>query len=263
MMLRNCSKFLSFQQSFIFSRNLATKVSGTVGSSDFKVEFFDSNQKLISPWHDIPLSPNNSQTNEEKTFNFITEIPKFSRAKLEIATKQQSNPIKQDSKNGQPRFYHGPIFWNYGCIPQTWENPHKCTEELNAYGDNDPLDVVEIGSQSLEMGSVTEIKVIGSLALIDDGEVDWKVIGINLNDPLAKTVENITDLHNQHPEIISGVREWFRWYKYPDGKLNTFGYKEEAKDRLFTEQIIQETHEEWKNLLSGSSNRGKLWVPVH
>lgn len=22
------------------------------------------------------------------------------------------------------RFYHGPIFWNYGLLPQTWENPN-------------------------------------------------------------------------------------------------------------------------------------------
>ena len=29
----------------------------------------------------------------------------------------------QDTKKGKLRFYHGPIFWNYGYIPQTWEDP--------------------------------------------------------------------------------------------------------------------------------------------
>jgi len=23
-----------------------------------------------------------------------------------------------------PSFYHGPIFWNYGLLPQTWEDPN-------------------------------------------------------------------------------------------------------------------------------------------
>lgn len=30
----------------------------------------------------------------------------------------------QDTKKGKLRFYHGPIFWNYGYIPQTWEDPN-------------------------------------------------------------------------------------------------------------------------------------------
>ena len=42
-------------------------------------------------------------------------------------------------------------------------------------GDNDPVDVVEIGSQALAVGSVTKVKPLGVLAMIDDGELDWKV----------------------------------------------------------------------------------------
>ena len=33
----------------------------------------------------------------------VTEIPKFSRAKFEIATGEPYNPIKQDTKNGKLR----------------------------------------------------------------------------------------------------------------------------------------------------------------
>lgn len=28
--------------------------------------------------------------------------------------------------------YHGPIFWNYGCLPQTWENPNE-EHPVNTY----------------------------------------------------------------------------------------------------------------------------------
>ena len=52
---------------------------------------------------------------------------------MEIATKEKMNPIKQDVKKGNLRYVanvypqHG-YPWNYGCIPQTWENPKHIDE---------------------------------------------------------------------------------------------------------------------------------------
>ena len=44
-----------------------------------------------------------------------------------------------------------------------------------AIGDNDPLDVVEIGSRRLTTGGVYAVKPLAVLAMIDEGELDWKV----------------------------------------------------------------------------------------
>lgn len=94
--------------------------------------------------------------------------------------------------------------------------------------------------------------------MIDDGELDWKVIGINSQDPIAKTMNDISDVD---PRVVSGIREWFRWYKTPDGKpLNAFGYDEKVLSKTFAEGIIEETHHHWKELVSGKSAKGKLWV---
>ena len=46
---------------------------------------------------------------------------------------------------------------------------------MKCFGDDDPIDVVEIGSKAISMGSVVEVKPLGVLAMIDDGELDWKV----------------------------------------------------------------------------------------
>ena len=94
---------------------------------------------------------------------------------MEVATKEPNNPIAQDVKKGKLRDYHGPIFWNYGCLPQTWEDPNEEHPELKCFGDDDPIDVVEIGSKALPMGTVAEVKPLGVIAMIDDGELDWKV----------------------------------------------------------------------------------------
>jgi inorganic pyrophosphatase len=39
---------------------------------------------------------------------------------MEISKDREHNPIVQDIKNGAPRYYDGPIYWNYGCFPRTW-----------------------------------------------------------------------------------------------------------------------------------------------
>lgn len=96
-------------------------------------------------------------------------------------------------------------------------------------GDNDPVDVVEIGSTVLSMGAVTPVKPLGVLAMIDDGELDWKIIAIAASDPMAGELNDIADVEAKLPGVVSGIREWFRWYKTPDGKpVNEFGFGEKA-----------------------------------
>merc|ERR1712085_111256 len=153
----------------------------------------------------------------------------MTKAKMEIATGEESNPIAQGMGKGKLRDYHGPIFWNYGMLPQTWEDPNVVDPETKCAGDNDPVDVVEIGSAALAQGTIEPVKVLGILAMIDDGELDWKVIAIRTADPLAAELNDIVDVDAKCPGVISGIREWFRWYKTPDGKpLNAFGFEERA-----------------------------------
>ncbi|KAG5865297.1 hypothetical protein JTB14_013793 [Gonioctena quinquepunctata] len=118
---------------------------GSLYSTDYRVFIQDENGP-ISPFHDIPLVVDA----EKNIFNMVVEIPRWTNAKMEITHEEPLNPIKQDVKNGQPRFvpncfpYHGYI-WNYGALPQTWENPEHIDKDTNCKGDNDPIDVIEIG----------------------------------------------------------------------------------------------------------------------
>ena len=208
----------------------------------------EGSEQPVSFWHDVPLEA------EGGGFNMVVEIPKFSKAKMEIDLNKEHNPIIQDTKNGALRDYHGPIFWNYGALPQTWEDPEEIggTEVFGSGGDNDPVDVVEIGTQAIEMGSIVPVKVLGALAMIDDGELDWKLLVLALSDPLADKINEVDDIEKHLPHTLNGVREWFRWYNTPDGKpLNRFGYDEEILGREFAEGVIQETHKAWRELRIG------------
>jgi hypothetical protein len=84
---------------------------GEEGTESFRIQFNGDDGKSISPWHDIPL-----KGSKDGTYNMVVEIPKMTKAKMEVATKEENNPIAQDMKKGKLRDYHGPIFWNYGTF---------------------------------------------------------------------------------------------------------------------------------------------------
>ena len=235
--------------------DITLEEAGEFGTTDFTMTFKEGG-KVVSPWHDMPLELDGG------LYNMLTEIPKMTFKKMEVDTKAPGNPIKQDEKKGKARLYHGPIFWNYGCLPQTWEDPNvKGDAEVGgAFGDDDPVDVVEIGASSLAMGSFTPVKVLGCLSMIDDGELDWKVVAIAESDPLAKELDDISDVEAKCPGVVSGIREWFRWYKTPDDKpINAFGFDEECLPKAKAVEVIEETHASWKGLRDGSIDAGKLW----
>lgn len=228
---------------------LSTESVGEENTMSFRLLFKKAGDTL-SPWHDIALYPGD----DHQIVNFVNEIPRGIQAKMEISTDEEKNPIKQDIKKGALRFYkYGPSLVNYGAIPQTWEDPGSIHPELNVKGDGDPLDVTEIGSKVMPFGAVYPVKVLGCLALLDEGEIDWKVIAINVDDPLAADMNDIADVEKVMPGRVDEVREWFRMYKTAEGKgENEYAYGGEAKGAHTAMEVVEETHKSWTDLLSGA-----------
>lgn len=247
----------------IFSRSVSSKAilsefktisQGSKYSLDFKQYLRMPNGNTGSFFHDVPLELNTKNF----TVNMVVEIPRWSNAKFEISKETKLNPIIQDTKKGKLRFVNN-IFpfkgymHNYGAIPQTWEDP--TTEEfegLGLKGDNDPLDCCEIGSNVLNMGDIKKVKILGSLGLIDDGELDWKIIVIDIRDPIADKINTLADVNKNMPNLLHHTREWFRNYKVPQEKpKNEFAFNENYLDVKETISIIQKCNHSWNKLISG------------
>ncbi|KAI1697433.1 inorganic pyrophosphatase domain-containing protein [Ditylenchus destructor] len=212
---------------------------GSFRTKDYRIFFEDQNGTLISPWHDIPLFADE----KNHIYNMVVEIPRWTNEKMEIATKEPLSPIRQDEKKGRMRFVHN-VFpfhgytWNYGALPQTWEDPTHKDEKTGVFGDNDPIDAIEIGSKVHKRGAVIQVKILGVLLLLDDGETDWKLITLDVNDPISKEVNSIADVENHFPGLLDQTREWLRVYKIPAGnKPNEFGFEGEYKDKEFAHNV--------------------------
>jgi inorganic pyrophosphatase len=113
------------------------------------------------------------------------------------------------------------------------------------------------------------------MALLDEGETDWKVIVVDVLDPLAPKLNDIEDVERHLPGLIRATNEWFRCvlaaytsfnciekknlfqhsiYKIPDGKPeNQFAFSGEAKNKKYAAEIIHECHESWRRLITGES----------
>jgi len=214
----------------------------------------------ISPFHDIPLYANDQKT----LLNMVVEIPRWTNGKLEICKEETLNPIKQDIKKGKLRFVrncfpHKGYLWNYGAFPQTWEDPNHIHPETKAKGDNDPLDVCEIGELVGYPGQVKRVKVLGVMALLDEEETDWKVIVIDEKDPLAPKLNDIEDVERHLPGLLRATNEWFRIYKIPDGKPeNQFAFSGECKNKKYAMDVIRETAEAWDRLVHGKVSPGDI-----
>ena len=50
------------------------------------------------------------------------------------------------------------------------------------------------------------------------GETDWKILCIDVTDPLAEKLNDVSDIETHMPGFLAATVEWFTIYKMPDGK---------------------------------------------
>jgi len=217
--------------------------------------YLEENGKPLSFFHDIPLWADK----ENAIANMIVEIPRGTTAKLEVNKAGEYNPIKQDVKDGKLRHvtYKGGYPYNYGAFPQTWEDPSIVDHDTNAKGDNDPIDVCEIGTATGYTGQIKKVKVLGVWAMIDAGETDWKILVIDVTDPKAGVVNNIEDARREFPQAVEDVFEFLKNYKHP--AVNKFAFDEKLLDKAKALSVIEHTHEQWKRLTGLSADDAKAF----
>jgi inorganic pyrophosphatase len=149
--------------------------------------------------------------NLDGTINAVVEIPAGTTAKYD--TNVNTGMIELEQKNGKPRFvqYLG-YPCNYGHVPRSILPKSKG-------GDGDALDVCVLGPTA-PTGAVVKARAIGILTLVDNGEVDDKLIAVAQTGAFA-TVSSISDLDRRFPGVTTILQTWFTSYKGygKDGKL--------------------------------------------
>jgi len=87
---------------------------------------------------------------------------------------------------------------DYGFIPQTW------------FDDNDPLDIMVLSYEPLEVGCVIKARTIGALVLEDEEGEDPKILSVLTGDPRFDGYKDVADVH---PHLLKEIQEFFETYK--------------------------------------------------
>lgn len=144
------------------------------------------------PWHGAHYG-----SKAPATVNAMIEIPQGSRSKYEVD--KETGLLKLDRVIYSSFQY--PI--NYGFIPQTLGQ------------DGDPLDILVLCSQSIQTLCLVEASVIGNMQMIDNGQMDDKIIAVAAKDPSVNHINRMEDLP-QH--FLLELKNFFEQYKVLENK---------------------------------------------
>ena len=86
----------------------------------------------------------------------------------------------------------------YGFVPQTW------------YDDQDPLDIMIMSYEPLQVGCIVRVRVIGVLMIEDEKGADPKILSVLTDDARFEGIHDITDVHVHQ---LREIQEFFETYK--------------------------------------------------
>ncbi|MEM9678744.1 MAG: inorganic diphosphatase [Bacteroidota bacterium] len=170
-------------------------------------------------YYDVPLTSANNY------YHAVIEIPAGTNKKFEY--RRDSNTFEIDIKDGKERIIEFlPYPGNYGYIPSTYSDPKK-------QGDGDALDVLVL-SESLATGTIVEIIPVAMLKLIDDGEIDYKIIAIPADQKSqVVSVKSLKELDDSFPEVKAIIELWFLNYnKHDEASIEGWGNEVEAVEEI-------------------------------
>ncbi len=135
---------------------------------------------------------------ETEILNVMIEVPKGSRNKYEFD--QELGAIKLD------RFLFSSMVYpvDYGMVPQTLGE------------DGDPLDAMVCVSEPTFPGCIIPSIPIGLFRMVDDGELDDKILCVPSDDPNWNYIRSMDEISTQLQQEIS---HFFSVYKQPEGKI--------------------------------------------
>lgn len=138
-------------------------------------------------WRDIPVGDK-----PPRLLNMIVEVVSGSRDKYEYKIEWEAFLLD--------RVLHSSVVFpvEYGFVPQTW------------FDDNDPLDIMVMSYEPLEVGCVVKTRVIGALIMEDEEGEDPKILSVPTGDPRFDGYDNLSDVH---PHQLREIQEFFEVYK--------------------------------------------------
>ena len=142
---------------------------------------------MTHPWHDVPIGDD-----VPDEINIVVEISKGSKVKYELD--KDTGLLEVD------RVLYSSVVYpeNYGFIPQTLAD------------DDDPLDAIVLMQEPIQPMSLLEVRPIGLLPMVDEGENDENILCVHVDDPQYETFTHVNELPEHR---LNEIKQFFKEYK--------------------------------------------------
>lgn len=159
-----------------------------------------------------------STSTEKDLVDVVIEIPAGSDEKWQVS-KTEPDFLEWEKQEGLPRkINYLPYPFNYGSLPGT-------LSDKSEGGDGDPMDVIVLG-KALPHGALLNVRIIGQLVMLDNGEQDHKFIAVLPDVPPFSSIKNINQLATEFPGMKNIISTWFFNYKGKKGTVTGLAFKE-------------------------------------
>ena len=147
---------------------------------------------MTHPWHDVPIGDD-----VPDEINIVVEISKGSKVKYELD--KDTGLLEVD------RVLYSSVVYpeNYGFIPQTLAD------------DDDPLDAIVLMQEPIQPMSLLEVRPIGLLPMVDEGENDENILCVHVEDPQYEAFTHVNELPEHR---LNEIKQFFKEYKNLEGK---------------------------------------------
>jgi len=189
---------------------------------------------MIHPWHDI-----HPDRVKPEQFIAIIEIPKGSKKKYELD--KETGMIRLDRILFTSTHY--PM--NYGFIPLTYAD------------DRDPLDVLVLCSEVLDPLTMVECYPIGVVKMVDNQEIDEKIIAIPFKDPVYSGYRDINTLPQHLLQEISHFFEVYKALEHSETSVKMIVDREKALGVISASMEAYSVYFRKKKKPSSKANSGK------
>lgn len=86
------------------------------------------------------------------------------------------------------------------------------------------------------------VKVLGAFCMLDQGEIDWKILALNKKEAEATGIDSFAAYLAKNPSMDRTILNWFRYIKVYDGKKpNEVLFDGKIHDVKAALQVIEET----------------------
>jgi inorganic pyrophosphatase len=160
--------------------------------------------------------------------NVVIEIPAGTNEKWEVDKVSGKIAWEQVTPDSMRVVKYLPYPANYGFVPQT-----LLTDASG--GDGDPVDVFVLGA-SIDRGSITKVKIVGIINMLDDEKLDSKLLAVNVSESIFN-VHTFEMLLNKYPGAVDIIKLWLLNYK-GIGRVEIISVGDE-KDAI---QFLRTTH---------------------